>query len=244
MRHRLDAASSGQQPRNLMMIWASLLPFCVRRSAMKPSPIFSSCSPLRTCCLDSAIVTESPRLNLSLSNWVLGGRTRQPISLPGSSQPIIVVFLGSRRPKTEVHGRPSKHHPRRISSLSGRRVLRRLICRSSSMCSRCINMQKWPKYSAACTELSWVTTRAFSLLGSRAEIALSASFRAVLLASVPTLLGSTTRMGSGSLFLSRMTNHPPAGAPLVSRAFQARPSPPQLFRLIHQPLRAPVFSLR
>mmetsp|Transcript_81241 Transcript_81241/g.213280 ORF Transcript_81241/g.213280 Transcript_81241/m.213280 type:complete len:216 (-) Transcript_81241:1122-1769(-) len=214
-------------------------------SAMKPSPIFSSCSPLRTCCFDSEIVTESPRLNLNLSNWVFGGRQSEPISLPGSSQPIMLVFLlGSRRPKTPVHGRPSMAHPSRCSSASGRRVVRRLICRSSSRCSRCMSMQKWPKYSAAGTELSGVTIRALSLLGSREPRALSTSFLADLLASVPTFLGSTMRMGSGSLFLSRMMNQPPAGGPLVSRAFQARPSPPQVFRLIHHPLRAPLFSLR
>mmetsp|Transcript_85915 Transcript_85915/g.185491 ORF Transcript_85915/g.185491 Transcript_85915/m.185491 type:complete len:434 (-) Transcript_85915:1010-2311(-) len=245
MRQRREHASSGQQPRSLTTIWASSRPLCGRMSAMKPSPIFSSCSPLRICCLDSEMVMESPRLNLKRSNWVFGGRQSEPISLPVSSQPIMLVFfLGSRRPKTPVHGRPSMDQPRRCSSASGMRVLRRLICRSSSRCSRCMSMQKWPKYSAACTELSGVTTRAFSRWGSSLLMAMSTSLLAVLLASCPTFFGSMIRMGSGSLFLSRITNQPPAGGPLVSRAFQARPSPPQVSRLIHHPLRAPVFSLR
>mmetsp|Transcript_83034 Transcript_83034/g.177974 ORF Transcript_83034/g.177974 Transcript_83034/m.177974 type:complete len:245 (-) Transcript_83034:917-1651(-) len=244
MRQRLVIASSGQHPLNLITSWAWPLLPADRMSTTKPSPSFSRSTPLRTCCLDSEIVTESPRLNLSLSKVTLGGSPSAPISLPGSSQPIMVTFFGSRRPKTPVHGSPSRHHPSRCSSPSLIRCVRRLICRSSSMCSRCMSIQKWPKYSAAATTLSWVTIRAFSLLGSRAPIARRDSFCAALLLISPALLGSTIRMGSGNFVLSRMANHPPVGAPLVSRAFHARPSPPQSFLLIHQPFLMPPGSLR
>mmetsp|Transcript_20594 Transcript_20594/g.58698 ORF Transcript_20594/g.58698 Transcript_20594/m.58698 type:complete len:439 (+) Transcript_20594:1447-2763(+) len=165
MRHLLDIASSGQQPRSRITICASSRPFVGRKSAMKPSPMFSSRSPRRTCCRDSAMVTESPRLNFKRSKFVFGGNTNAPISLPGSSHPIIVCFFGSRRPNTPLHGRPSRVQPNRCNSPSGRRCVLRLICRSSSMCSRCISMQKWPKYSAAACELSCVTKRAFKALG-------------------------------------------------------------------------------
>mmetsp|Transcript_30043 Transcript_30043/g.84641 ORF Transcript_30043/g.84641 Transcript_30043/m.84641 type:complete len:245 (-) Transcript_30043:1073-1807(-) len=244
MRQRRDIASSGQQPRRRITTWASSRPRAGRRSATKPSPIFSSCSPFRTCCRDSEMVTESPRLNFSRSKVVEGGRARAPISLPGSSQPMIVTFFGSRRPKTPVQGRPSRHQPRRWSSISGRRCVRRLICRSSSMCSRCMSMQKWPKYSAAATLLSCVTRRPFSRWPSIFAMACCASFLRELPLSSPTLLGSTMRMGSGSFARSRTMNQPPVGGPFVSRAFQPRSSPPQLFRENHQPFLTPFGSRR
>mmetsp|Transcript_21664 Transcript_21664/g.34678 ORF Transcript_21664/g.34678 Transcript_21664/m.34678 type:complete len:206 (+) Transcript_21664:925-1542(+) len=173
IRQRRDSASSGQQPRSRMMIFeSSSLPLATWMSAMKPSPSFSSCSPLpRTCCLDSLMVTESPRLNFKRSSWTLGGSCKEPISLPGSSQPMIVTFFGSLRPKTPMAGRPSSVQPKRWSSASVMRCVRRLICRSSSMCSRCIRMQKCPKYSAAITFLSLTCRRPFSLLVSSFSMA-------------------------------------------------------------------------
>mmetsp|Transcript_71189 Transcript_71189/g.192465 ORF Transcript_71189/g.192465 Transcript_71189/m.192465 type:complete len:368 (-) Transcript_71189:1660-2763(-) len=244
MRQRLDMASSGQQPLSLMTICDSSRPLDIRMSAMKPSPIFSSCSPLRICCLDSEIVTESPRLNFRRSNCTLGGSAKAPISLPGSSQPIMVTFLGSRRPNTPVQGKPSSVHPRRCSSPSGRRWVRRRICLSSSMCSKCISMQKCPKYSAAGTELSCVARRALRLLMFNLSSAACASRFRELLVTSAALPGSTTRSGSGILFLSRRTNQPPVGGPFVSRAFHARHGPLQSCRLIHQPLRSWLGSRR
>mmetsp|Transcript_136267 Transcript_136267/g.436003 ORF Transcript_136267/g.436003 Transcript_136267/m.436003 type:complete len:246 (-) Transcript_136267:1151-1888(-) len=238
MRHRLPMASSGQQPRSRMTSWASSRPRLGLRSAMKPSPIFSSVSPLRTCCLDSEMVTESPRLNFRRSKFVFGGKHSEPISLPLSSQPIMETFFGSLLPKTPVQGRPSRHQPSRCSSASGSLWVRRLICRSSSMCSKCMSMQKCPKYSAASLLLSCVTKRPLSLFRSTCLMAWRASLRRFLFSFSLALAGSTMRIGSGNLVLSRITNHPPIGGPLTSRAFQARASPVHVFLLNHQPLRS------
>mmetsp|Transcript_67873 Transcript_67873/g.209856 ORF Transcript_67873/g.209856 Transcript_67873/m.209856 type:complete len:223 (-) Transcript_67873:505-1173(-) len=198
--------------------------------------------PVAPYCRDSETATESPRLRRKRSKLAPGGSANPTCSEPGSSQPTRTVFLGSRRPKTRTTISPSNAQPIRTRSASGiLRALRR-SCRSSSRCSKCIRMQKWPKYSADAADLSCVTSLPLKAATSTFDSILCASSDWRRLADrclppePPPASHCTACRASGSFDDFWRMNQPSNGGQFFdSRAFQARASPPQVPRLKNHP---------
>mmetsp|Transcript_67309 Transcript_67309/g.206144 ORF Transcript_67309/g.206144 Transcript_67309/m.206144 type:complete len:286 (+) Transcript_67309:2059-2916(+) len=130
-------------------------------------------SPTRSCngsC--SLTVTQSPFDIRHRSLSKPRGKKKAIISLPGSSQPGSMRRPPSRLPNVDLTDSWSTAQPVRIKRSFGVRCLRLRIDATSAISSRCINTQKWLKYSSVSPSLC--TTLPRRALNSIREKAFSA----------------------------------------------------------------------